>query len=80
MLTLDNTVFLLVDVQGKLAHSMHAKENLFKNLKKLIKGMRALDIPILCTEQNPKGLGPTVAEVAELLPETHFVCQVASEG
>jgi len=69
MLTTDNTVFLLVDVQGKLAHSMHAKENLFKNLKKLIKGMRVLDIPILWTEQNPKGLGPTVPEVAELLPE-----------
>jgi nicotinamidase-related amidase len=69
MLTSDNTVFLLVDVQGKLAHSMHAKENLFKNLKKLIKGMRVLDIPILWTEQNPKGLGPTVPEIAVLLPE-----------
>lgn len=69
MLTLDNTVFLLVDVQGKLAHSMHAKDNLFKNLKKLIKGMRVLDIPILWTEQNPKGLGPTVPEVAALLPD-----------
>ena len=69
MLTTKNTVFLLVDVQGKLAHSMHAKENLFKNLKKLIKGIRVLDIPILWTEQNPKGLGPTVPELAELLPE-----------
>lgn len=69
MLTTDNTVFLLVDVQGKLAHSMHAKENLFKNLKKLINGMRVLEVPILWTEQNPKGLGPTVPEIASLLPD-----------
>ncbi|MGB5750631.1 MAG: hydrolase [Desulfobacterales bacterium] len=73
MLTTDNTVFLMVDVQGKLAHSMHAKENLFKNLKKLVKGMRVLEIPILWAEQNPKGLGPTVAEVAELLTDLQAI-------
>ena len=80
MLTTENSVFLLVDTQGKLAHSMYAKDDLFKNLKKLIKGMRALGIPILWAEQNPKGLGPTVQEVAELLhdlqpiPKYSFSC------
>jgi nicotinamidase-related amidase len=80
MLTTDNTVFLLVDVQGKLAHSMHSREELFSNLKKLVKGMRVLEIPILWAEQNPKGLGPTVQEVAELLtdlqpiPKYSFSC------
>jgi nicotinamidase-related amidase len=69
MLTTDNSVLLLVDIQGKLAHSMHAKESLFQNLKKLVKGMRVLDIPILWAEQNPKGLGPTVPEIADLLPD-----------
>jgi len=85
MLTTDNTVFLLVDVQGKLAHSMYGKENLFKNLKKLVKGMRVLEIPILWAEQNPKGLGPTVPEVAELLtdlqaiPKLSFSCYKNNE-
>ena len=80
MLTTDNSVFLLVDTQGKLAHSMYAKDSLFKNLKKLIKGMRALEIPILWAEQNPKGLGPTVQEIAGLLsdlqpiPKCSFSC------
>jgi nicotinamidase-related amidase len=69
MLTTDNSVFLLVDTQGKLAHSMYAKDSLFKNLKKLVKGIRALDVPILWAEQNPTGLGPTVQEIAELLPD-----------
>jgi nicotinamidase-related amidase len=85
MLTTDNTVFLLIDVQGKLAHSMHAKENLFKNLKKLVKGMRVLEIPILWAEQNPKGIGPTVPEVAALLtdlqaiPKNSFSCYKNNE-
>jgi nicotinamidase-related amidase len=69
MLTTDNSIFLLVDTQGKLAHSMYAKDNLFKNLKKLVKGIRVLEIPILWAEQNPKGLGSTVQEIAELLPD-----------
>ena len=80
MLTTDNTFFLLVDVQGKLAHSMHAREQLFGNLKKIVNGMRVLEVPILWAEQNPKGLGPTVPEVAELLtdlqamPKYSFSC------
>jgi nicotinamidase-related amidase len=69
MLKTDNTVFLLVDVQGKLAHSMHAREHLFNNLKKIVKGMRVLEVPIVWAEQNPKGLGPTVPEIAELLAD-----------
>ena len=69
MLATGNSVFLLIDTQGKLAHSMYAKDNLFKNLNKLVKGMRVLEIPILWAEQNPKGLGPTIQEIAELLPD-----------
>jgi len=80
MLTTDNTVFLLVDVQGKLAHSMFAREDLFSNLKKLVKGMQVLEVPILWAEQNPKGLGATVPEIAGLLtdllaiPKYSFSC------
>jgi nicotinamidase-related amidase len=69
MLTTDNTVLLLVDIQGKLAHLMHARESLFENLQRLVKGARVLELPILWAEQNPRGLGPTIQEVAELLPD-----------
>jgi nicotinamidase-related amidase len=33
-----------------------------------VRGCHALDVPIIVTEQYPKGLGRTVAEVAEHLP------------
>jgi nicotinamidase-related amidase len=67
MLELDNTVLLIIDVQGKLARVMDNEEMLFENLQKLIKGAKILGIPILWTEQNPEGLGPTIPEVANLL-------------
>lgn len=67
MLNVNDTALVLVDVQGNLAQRMHQKESLFNNLKTLIKGAQALDIPILWMEQNPKALGGTIPELAELL-------------
>jgi nicotinamidase-related amidase len=46
---------------------MHAKEVLLENLKRLVQGVRILRVPILWTEQNPAGLGPTLPEIADLL-------------
>lgn len=67
MLSSEKTILIVVDVQGKLAHLMSGKEDLFRNLQKMIKGIRILGIPILWVEQNPDGLGPTIPEVAGLL-------------
>ncbi|NTV45459.1 MAG: hydrolase [Chlorobiales bacterium] len=69
MLTIDNTALIVVDVQGKLAQLMYQKEELYENLKRLIKGAQVLQMPIVLTEQYPKGLGPTVTELSELMPE-----------
>jgi nicotinamidase-related amidase len=57
---------VVVDVQGKLAHSMHAKEEFFRQLQILIKGMQLFDIPIFWLEQVPEKLGPTVSEIRPL--------------
>ena len=67
MLKMENVALLIVDIQGNLAHSMHGKELLFKNVQKLIKGIQVLGIPILWVEQNPQGLGPTIPEIADIL-------------
>lgn len=80
MLTLDNTTLIVIDVQNKLARAMHEKNMLHENLQKLIKGMQVLGIPIVLTEQNPEGLGPTIPEIANLLsnvqpiPKLCFSC------
>jgi nicotinamidase-related amidase len=67
MLDRNNTVLMIIDIQGKLAHMMHEWEMLFESVQKLIRGMQALDIPIVWMEQNPLAIGRTVSEIAELL-------------
>jgi len=77
MLSLDNTVLIIVDVQGKLAQLMHKKEVLFDNLQKIIKGARVLEIPIIHVEQYPEGLGPTIPEVAGLLTDVDTISKLS---
>jgi hypothetical protein len=80
MLKPDDTLLALIDVQGKLAHLMHDRETLFLNLERCIRGAQILQIPILCIEQNPPGLGATIPEISRLLDEyqpmakTSFSC------
>jgi nicotinamidase-related amidase len=69
MITRADTALILVDVQAKLVPAMDGKETLLENLKRLIQGVRILGISILWTEQNPAGLGPTLSEIADLLPD-----------
>jgi nicotinamidase-related amidase len=68
MLKIENASLLIIDIQGNLAHSMYGKELLFKNVQRLIKGIQILGIPIIWLEQNPQGLGPTIPEIADILP------------
>ena len=70
MLSVDNSVLLVIDVQEKLFRAIHQKEQLLDNLQRLIKGIKVLEIPILLTEQYPQGLGTTIPEIAQLLPDS----------
>lgn len=67
MLSIDNTILLVIDVQGKLAELMDNKEALFANLQRIIQGAKVLDLPIVVTEQVPEKLGPTRPEIGQYL-------------
>jgi nicotinamidase-related amidase len=73
MLKTQNTTLVIVDVQGKLANLMHNSADLFANIKTMIKGAKILEMPILCLEQLPEKLGPTVPEIAELLADIETI-------
>jgi nicotinamidase-related amidase len=60
---------LIIDVQEKLVVKIPGAEALVRNIAFLIDGARLLSAPVQATEQYPKGLGPTVAALAERLPE-----------
>lgn len=67
MLNKDNALLVVVDVQGKLYTLMHNHDDLHQNLKIVIEGAKALELPIVLTEQLPDKLGPTNPEIKELL-------------
>lgn len=59
----ETTALLVIDVQEKLMPVMQDAPQVFANVNRLIKGAEALQIPVIITEQYPKGLGNTCAEV-----------------
>ncbi|MHC4981564.1 MAG: hydrolase [Planctomycetota bacterium] len=67
MLNAQDVVLAVIDVQGKLATLMHERDALIENISRMIRGAQVLEIPIVWTEQNPAGLGPTVPEIAKLM-------------
>jgi nicotinamidase-related amidase len=64
-----STVLVVVDVQEKLAAAMpkEAMERLIHNAAILLEAARVTGAHVLASEQYPKGLGPTVAPIAEKL-------------
>jgi nicotinamidase-related amidase len=69
MLNLSDAVLIVVDVQGKLARVVENSDNVIGQIQKLVKGMLALEIPIILTAQVPEKLGGTIEEIAALLPD-----------
>jgi nicotinamidase-related amidase len=80
MLAAAETIVLVVDVQEKLSRAMAGREEIVLKTRQLVEGARVLGVPTLFTEQNPKGLGPTLPEIAALVPDfrpaekTSFSC------
>jgi len=64
-LSKDNSLLVIVDIQERLAVAMTEKERVVTNTLHLIEAARLLSVPLLVTEQYPKGLGPTVSEIKE---------------
>jgi len=58
----------VVDIQERLLPAIFEKERVIQNTVRLIRGAGVLRVPIVVTEQYRKGLGPTVPEVAAVIP------------
>src|SRR5262245_21275524 len=63
----EDTGLLVIDVQEKLLPKIHDAASLVRNIAFLIDAARLLGLPVQATEQYPKGLGPTAAELVKLL-------------
>jgi nicotinamidase-related amidase len=65
----DNALLLVVDVQDGLLKAIHDAESVVEACRRMVAAARLLEIPILVTEQYPKGLGPTCVTVRDALGE-----------
>ncbi|MEW6569963.1 MAG: hydrolase [Nitrospirota bacterium] len=64
----DSAALLIIDIQEKLTAVMKTKEEIIKNCIHLIELSKTYNLPIILTEQYPKGLGQTVEEIRVSLP------------
>ncbi len=75
---------VIIDIQEKLAAAIQpgVREQLLRNTAILCEAANALNVPVVRTEQYPKGLGPTEPQVAQHLGQpaiekTCFSCYQA---
>lgn len=69
----EEAILIVVDVQEKLVRAMEEKivSKIIKNIIILVEVAKVLEIPVILTEQYPKGLGQTIEDLKKVLPEYH---------
>lgn len=68
MLNGEESLLIVIDVQGKLAEVVENSQFSLQQIKKLILGSQALSLPIILTVQVPEKIGYSVPELKQLLP------------
>jgi nicotinamidase-related amidase len=78
ILSANKSLLLVIDVQTSLLPVISNSSSTIQNIQSLIKAQITLQIPIIVTEQYPKGLGSTLPSILDcvneenVLPKTHF--------
>jgi nicotinamidase-related amidase len=65
----ERAALVVVDVQEAFRPAVEDFDGVVENTRRLMEGAKILGVPVVVTEQYPKGLGATVDEVAEHLPD-----------
>ena len=69
ILNIEDSIVMIIDVQEKLLNAVFNKTSLEKKAVTIANSAKILGIPVILTEQYPKGLGATVESLKEALPE-----------
>lgn len=79
----ERSTLLVVDLQVKMVPAIADHETVVANVTWLIRAAQKIGVPVAALEQYPKGLGPVVPAVRELIPagaiasKNHFSCVAA---
>lgn len=81
LLNAKDSCLILVDVQEKLIPFIYQHEKLIANCRWMMQAAERLQVPVIISEQYPKGLGLTVKSLRELvsnqnyfMEKIHFSC------
>jgi len=78
LISRDDSLLLIIDVQENLVPVIHGQQKVVENCQWLMRTASEFDVPVMITEQNPAGLGPTVADLAQfanddmIIAKNHF--------
>lgn len=67
LLDRERSALVIVDVQEAFRQAVEGFEGVTANVSVLARGAREVGVPVIVTEQYPRGLGETVPEVADAL-------------
>lgn len=73
LLNSNNTLVLIVDAQERILPAIHQRDGVVSRMRWLGEICDELSIPILITEQYPKGLGYTIESLTEVLSHARVV-------
>lgn len=69
ILNSENSLVIIIDVQEKLLNATFNKDTIQKKSEIIAKATNILNIPVIVTEQYPKGLGETITNIKNNLSE-----------
>jgi nicotinamidase-related amidase len=67
----EDSLLMVVDVQEKLTPLMDRSSQMVHSCKVLAEAAELLEVPVFWLEQYPKGLGPTVSSLSQVLAQSH---------
>lgn len=76
LISAERSVLLLVDLQERLYPAIHEGAQLLEHALWLTRLAQRLSVPVICAEQYPQGLGPTMPDLRALLPDSAMVEKV----
>jgi nicotinamidase-related amidase len=63
LLDSNRSILVLIDLQGKLVHMVHRPALVLETSRRLLRLADLFAVPVVLTEQYPKGIGPTEESV-----------------
>ncbi len=65
----DESILIIIDIQERLVNAMRVKDSVIGNCLHLIELAKMIAMPVLVTEQYPKGLGRTIEAIKKAVPD-----------